>query len=153
MRLLERAEKKKRRKFPMILLFILLFLTLVTVVPMITQPYRRPRRMARNRILQITPLGTSIEDVIKILEERDEFKHIHVDFENGFSLSGHSPPPREGRVSNVPRVGEMHVRVPLGGYRVWYVMLFLADVRVSAAWGFDSDGKLIEIHVDKGWGP
>jgi len=126
-----------------ILLSILALIMLVTAIQMIQQPYRRPIGMIRNHILQITPLGTNIEDVINILESRDDFGALHIDLGRGFQAT-----PSEKR-NGIVDMGEMLVSTGLGSYRAWYKWFPLMEWGVGGAWIFDGEGILIDVHVRK----
>lgn len=135
---------KKRKKITLILLFLLAIIMLVTFIPMIVHPYRRPISMVRNYILRITPIGTSIDDVIAILESRDDFGFLHINFESGFRAS-----PAD-RHSGIEDMGEMLVSTGLGIYRnAWHTWPPFIAWSVGASWIFDADGKLIEVHIQK----
>ena len=130
---------RKRRKITLIILCLLALLTLVTAIPMLTTLYRRPRSMIRNHILHITPLGTSIEDVIDIVESREDWDVRHISLERGFRLEA----------PGFPVIGEMSVRVHLGTYRAWHKWFPLMEWAVDVFWGFDGNGELIEVHIRK----
>jgi len=126
----------------MIVAFALLaVMVLSIVIPMLTTPYRRPIDMIRNHILRITPLGTNIEDVIAILDSRDDFGSLHIDFERGFQAT---PGDRHAGKYDM---GEMLVSTGLGMYRAWYRWFPLMTWSVGASWIFDGDGILIEVYV------
>ena len=130
---------KKKRKVTITILCLLALLTLVTLIPMFTTFYRRPRNMIRSHILRITPLGASIEDVIDIVESREDWYVRHISFERGFQLEA----------PGFPVIGEMSVRVHLGTYRTWHKWFPLMEWDVDIFWGFDMNGRLIEVHIRK----
>ncbi|MCL2576771.1 MAG: hypothetical protein FWE27_01795 [Defluviitaleaceae bacterium] len=109
--------------------------------------------MVRNYILRITPLGTNIEDVIKVIESRDDWSRPSVDYERGFYRQTTARPPPPGVEPRFPVIGEMSVSAGIGHYRSWHNLLFIDVIRVGVTWGFDGDGNLIEVHVRKGGGP
>jgi len=122
-------------------LALLTVMILSIVIPMLTTPYRRPIGMIRNHILRITPLGTNIEDVINILDSKDDFGALHIDFESGFRAT---PGDRHAGMDDM---GEMLVSTGLGRYRAWYRWFPLMTWAVGASWIFDGDGQLIEVHI------
>jgi hypothetical protein len=135
---------RKRKKIMVILLSFLCFVVLVTIIPMVMHPYRRPQGMVRNHILRITPIGTDIEDVIDILQSRDDFGLLHIDFEGGFRAS-----PAERHVG-IEDMGEMLVSTGLGVYRnAWHTWPPFITQTVGASWIFNEDGKLIEVLIRK----
>jgi len=107
--------------------------------------------MIKNHILRITPLGTSIEDVIKIIENRNDFGDMHVNLERGFTPS--TPASGwyavTGQRGVIPVIGEMSIRVHLGTYRAWHKWFPLMEWEVIAFWGFDGDGNLIDVHIQE----
>ena len=148
---------KTWRKFIVIVLSLLIFITLVTFIPMLITPRRRPVNMVRNYILRITPIGTNIEDVIKVIESRDDWGGASVDYERGFYRETASRPPLPGVEPLFPVsfsvIGEMSVSAGIGRYRSWHNLFFIDVIGVGVTWGFDGDGNLIEVHVRKGGGP
>ena len=134
----------------MVALLLLVIIMLVTAIPLLTNLARRPRGMIRNYILRVTPIETSIEDVIEIIESRDDWGIANVDYERGFSPYSFRGPPPVGQ-PDIPRIGEKSIIVNIGSYRAWYGWFLHTGVSVS--WGFDADGKLIEVHVRKVSGP
>ncbi|MCL2388466.1 MAG: hypothetical protein FWC89_13105 [Defluviitaleaceae bacterium] len=142
---------KELRLFSIVVLSLVLVVILVTVIiPMIKNPIQRPRGMVRNYILEITPMGTHIDDVINIIEGRDSWTLGRVDFEMGFSPQTSVRPCPE-RHPYLTVIGEMAVFANLGRYRAWYVMFGAPYVQVFARWGFDADGNLIEVLVQTSW--
>ena len=131
----------------MIILSLFAIVILAPFILMIPNPMRRPQEMARNYILQLTPLGTSIEDVVEIME-RNGYGRLNVrDF--GFSPITTAAPPPQGQ-PDVPRIGVKSASIGMGRYLAWYRWFHFTEVGVR--WGFDEDGKLIDVHVRKVWG-
>ena len=103
---------------------------------------RRPQEMARNYILRLTPLGTHIDEVVEIME-RNGYGCLHLNLNSGFQ----TPPPSP----HDARIGVMSARTGWKFYYLtWYRWFHTTDVQVL--WGFDEDGKLIDVHVRKVWG-
>ena len=135
--------KKWKKKSIMIVLLLLTIVILSPFVLMIPNPMRRPQDMARNYILRLTPLGTHIYDVVEIME-RNGYGRLNVNFNSGFP----APPPRE--YPNA-RIGVMSASIGMGNYYLtWYRWFHTTEVGVR--WGFDEDGKLIDVYVRKVWG-
>jgi hypothetical protein len=88
-------------------------------------------------------LGTSIEDVINILESSEDYGNLNINFDGGFQ-----PIPQE-RHRGIDDMGAMLVSTGLGSYRAWYKWFPLMEWRVGASWIFDEDGILIEVHIRK----
>jgi len=106
--------------------------------------------MRKNYILNITPIGMNIEDVIEIVEGRHEFTHVWVDLERGFFPQS----PSIGvwshmEASGFERIGEKAVRAHWGSYGVWFSWFYQNVAYVNIVWAFDGDGNLIDVHI---WG-
>ena len=128
----------------------IMWLTIIT--PMVTTLMRRPSILIRHHFLRLTPIGTSIDDVIAVIDSRDDFSwNGHVS-EHGFSTRTFSrPPPSSSGIPDVPRIGEKSIRVRLGNYQSWYSSLIGLSTNVYVHWGFDGDGKLIAVGVIRRW--
>lgn len=131
-----------------IVLSLAAIIVLTVTVPMFTNPLRRPRSMVTNYILNLTPIGMHIDDVVEIVESRDDWRVHYISYEWGFMHPRHGardgwPTSRSGH----PIIGEQSIRVHAGMYRAWYKLFF--NTFVGVFWGFDEDGKLIEIFVWK----
>ena len=137
----ECREKNAKIIFIIVLLSILLFVALVTFIPMITTPIRRPLYLVRSYVLKQTPIGTDIEDVIAVIESRDDWSAATV-IEGGLITRP------IGKPSVV--VGEVSVVANLGRFHAWYVMFGVPSVSTSAQWDFDEDGRLIDVFIRQG---
>jgi len=118
---------------------------------MITTPMRRPEAMFRNYILRITPMGTNIEDVIQVIEIRDDWGIPNINYE--FGIAPQRPRSREPRGSGLPdlsRIGEMSVSSHIGTHFAWYRWFPLMEFSVVVLWAFDGDGNLIEVFISRG---
>jgi len=82
----------------------------------------------------ITPLGTQYEVAVEKLEAR--FKNVSKYEEHGFLRQDGSPP---------HLVGARSIEVHLGDYHNFPMGL----TSVNAFWGFDSDGRLIDVWLWK----
>ena len=74
---------------------------------MLRNPIQRPDSMLRNYILRITPLGTNIEDVIELINNRDDWGSIDV---HDFVLDPSEPTLSYQEYLERPRTGEMRMR-------------------------------------------
>lgn len=110
---------------------------------MVFNPIRRPIGMLRQHILSITPIGMHIEDVISKLENEISHDSFRVNLNRGFTT----------RITMFEEdtvwVGEMSIRAYLGSYMAWYKWFPLMDWGVIAFFGFDENGQLIDIYVEK----
>ena len=88
-----------------------------------------------------------------MINTRDDWGRSMANFELGFDPRGPTgiPGPMAQHLAHLerPRIGEQSAFVNLGTYRTWLFWPPFARVAVNVFWGFDSDGKLIEVHVVK----
>ncbi|MCL2576486.1 MAG: hypothetical protein FWE27_00340 [Defluviitaleaceae bacterium] len=100
--------------------------------------------MVRNYILRITPLGTNIDDVIELINSREDWSGANV---RDFGLDPKAPTAPYGAFHNRPRIGEKTVITNVGSYHSLRAIFFLMRVGVVVSWAFDADDNLIEVHV------
>jgi len=120
-------------------------LLLWSVIPMIFIPMRRPASMIRNHVLRHTPIGMCIEEVIEVIENNERWGAPTVNRRSGFIIQG-------GGVPDFPIfsvIGEQSVQTRP---EVYNVPLF-HERRTRIFWGFDEDGKLIEVVVSSSFAP
>jgi len=147
--LLKRKDTNKWIKIPILFLGILIFLSLTIIIPMITTPVRRSSTMIRNYIVRITPIGTRIEDVIQVIEDRDDWGVPHINYEFGIAPQRpwiRIPHGIEG-IPDLDRIGEMSVSSNMGTHFAWYRWFPLMEFSVVVYWAFDEDGELVEVFV------
>ena len=118
-----------------ILTCILLAIILFEGTRMIINPYVRSEGMVRTALLKRTPMGTSMDEVIKYLEQNEKWTIKRISQTSGFRHRGIQP---------TETVGKKSITVYLNSYRsVAYFYLLETDVTVF--YGFDEDSKLIDI--------
>jgi len=132
----------KHLKVPIIIALTLLIIT----VPMFINPLRRPQGILKNYILQLTPIGTNIEDVIEIIEMRRTWEILNINFDSGYLHPGPQIPGWPTAQSGASIIGEQSISI-FGNYRAFYYLFLNKTVYIF--WGFDADGKLIKVYVDK----
>jgi hypothetical protein len=151
----KRTDIMKTRKavlISVIIIFALLLIPILSIViPMIATPIRRTPGLVRQYILRQTPVGTSMSEVIEFIESREDWGLSDVDKEVGIILRTPHIRPDLNSHDISYFVGEMSVGASLGGYHAWYVMLGAPRVYVSARWGFDAMGNLVDVRVWKAW--
>ena len=91
-----------------------------------------PSKYIREYLLELTPIGTSIEDVLEVIYKNEEWRIDRINYEQGYI--------EETRI-----IGEKSIRVMIGEYKKSFD--FYTAVEVS--WGFDENSKLIDIYVRK----
>jgi hypothetical protein len=139
------------------LLFLLLLLTAFAfgaakVVadekgPPVEIELRNRRAEIRAELLKYTPLGASVDDVLRFLNKR-------LRAENGAKprLENHSAIGPTAELSK--NKGVQSIQLVLGEYLTNPALLLLdaplpLETAVSVQWAFNHEGKLIEIFVDK----
>ena len=131
-------------------LLTLLVIIVIIVLVSLSNPLRKPQEEIRENILALTPIGMSMEDVLKVTEQNKEWETLYVNYERGVSSAelGYTVPVR----------GEKSIRVMIGKYH--FDPYFDKDIlnaivctffkrTVEVFWAFDEDSKLIEIYVTK----
>ena len=96
-------------------------------------PLRQPKEQIRESILEITPIGMSMDEVIRVIESNKKWKIIRANYEQGYR--------KPGTVDAI--VGEKSIRANIGKYINFY------ETYVSVYWGFDEGSTLIDILVHK----
>jgi len=129
------TEERKRSRT---ILICLLLVVAVIVVTIASNPLRRSNETIRENILKITPLGTSMEDVIKAIEENGwELDYVNEMYGFGRTESGY-------RITDKPDLyGVKSVGATLGIYYTPFITY------VEVGWGFDENSKLINVGVWK----
>lgn len=130
---------KRIKKATTYALIVLLISILGMVIMMMINPLRSSEEQIRKNMLELTPIGMSMDDVIKVIQSNDKWEIEWINNEYGYGIDN-SGTPGENRDM---RIGEKSIRIHLGEYRT----LFVTDVLVY--YGFDTDSKLIEISVRK----
>jgi len=136
-------------KLKKIITYILLGLIMFISIPTIffglrilfdlSNPLRQPIEQIRVDLLEITPLGSSIEEVRRVIQNNEEWR-----WSGHIATVGFPTGPR----SDDPHIGVRSIRVGLGGYANIF------STGVVAWWGFDENDNLIDIRVQKnifGW--
>ena len=92
---------------------------------------RKPDDVVRQLLLEEAPLGSTMQEVARVVERHD-WETRRVDDSRGFFHQ---------RVQPSREVGSRHIEAYAGNYSV----LFRTDA--SVYWGFDTDGRLIDVWV------
>jgi len=108
----------------------------------------RPKSAIRRDILRITPLGTNMEDVLRIIEER-EWKFTYTSETNGYFVQDSRPEFFEinliGNRDNVVVIGEKSIRTSIGKYNRFFVV----GTYVQVFYAFDEDSNLVDVAIGK----
>ena len=133
---------KRKMKYLIISLLALSLLVVVAVAVVNSLSLRRSQASIKDSILQLTPIGMDMENVIAVIESKRKWKVEYISYEHGFTRPGR-PDPNDIASGWGSVVGEKSIRVFLGDYRNIFI------TSVSVFWGFDADSKLIDVHVWK----
>jgi len=143
---------KKRKKIFLIFLIITLILILLLIVMLIFNPMynpfdplRRSERKIKEEVLELTPIGSSMEEVIRVIENNERWNVSYINHDLGFARPGPPDPEDVAQGSNVTIVGEKSIEVILGTYSGFTTF----KTYVSTYWGFDENENLIDIYVYK----
>ena len=129
-------------------IIILVAIIMVTVIMSLHPLFRSPKRVL-NDTLKLTPMGTHIDDVAAVVKSQTIIRNVTesrapiIDYERGYvnprlgEIPGWPSPPSliDGAI-----VGYKSIKV---SYRTHFNMY------ISICWGFDEDGKLIDVFVAK----
>jgi ABC-type dipeptide/oligopeptide/nickel transport system permease component len=121
------------KKLMIYTLLSILVIIVAVVLLSLTNPHRKSNEEIRDSILELTPISTSMEDVLKVVESNKKWKTEYVSYEHGISQGD------LGRAGT--SIGEKSIRVLIGKYRNPVV------VYVSVFWAFDENFKLIDVYV------
>jgi len=106
----------------------------------------------REYLLELTPIGMNMEEARRVIEHRfqiDEWAYGHgagrsfIDYENGIvrryapGIDPYMP----------PQIGVKAIQIHLGQYR--RSGRLLASTFVFAAWGFNENSELVDVHISK----
>ena len=114
---------------------------LAVVINMWSNQLRRSSEQIREDMLKLTPIGTSMDDVLEVITNNQKWKIRYIREWVGFRMTGGRP--SEGVPDSNNNVGVKSIRVYLGQYGIIFA------TGVSVFYGFDEDSKLIEIGVKK----
>jgi hypothetical protein len=118
-------------------LFLIAAIAIAAIaVVVLSNPLRRSPEKLRLEMLKKTPVGTQLEEVEKIA--RTMGGHTTISLTAGF----HKQESEDDRV-----VGVKSIRTDVGDY--WGIPFIPIRTSVTYFWGFDENGKLIDIWVWK----
>ena len=123
--------KKKRIYIPII---IVIFIFSIIIIEMMN-PLRKSEEKLTEDILMLTPMGTSMEDVIDVIESHKKWE-----------WDGYIAPYGICRSSFTIKLdSSQSIKVMLGSYRKPFPFV----TGVFAEWGFDENSRLTDIWVYK----
>jgi len=125
------------KKIIICILITILAIIIAAVTLTLLTPSRRSVEKIKKDILKLTPIGSSMEHVKKIINEYDTWELMYISTTSGFLKQDASKP--------ITVIGEQSIRVFMGEH----YDLFIFTTSVCIFWGFDGDGKLIDVWIWK----
>ena len=130
-------------------LFAIIFLIILIIIIMIlSNPLRKSDEKIRADMLKLTPIGTSMEDVIKVVENNDNWE-IQNTWDRGYSMKyGYPTGPHQDSLNHDDSsiIGVKYMVVSIGSYNFFLVT---GETTVYVYYAFDEDSKLVDIAVGK----
>ena len=148
-------EKFKLYRKHILLVFLIIGGVLLAwfLFSMIFNPLRRPAPMIMNHILRHTPIGMEMEEVIRIIENNERLGSPIINRDGGFS----HPNPRASPWDYSERVGALIIGSKSvqtrHAYDVSLLVFGFLTRNARVLWGFDENGKLIDVYVESFFSP
>ena len=120
----------------------------VAIISCSLNPLRQSEEQIRGKMLELTPIGMHVDDVLEVFENNEEWGNYQ-HFDDGYLTV------RDGRLEirrheflqeDSKIIGVETIKVHLGTY-----LFGLGDTHVVAYWAFDENSNLIDIFVKKEW--
>jgi len=139
------GAKKKQLSLYILVLGAIIMITII----MPSHPlFRSPLRVL-NDTLSITPMGTYIEDVATTVKNQTIIENVTeayspiIRYDNGYVN------PKDGEVPGWPTTVAPGNRSIVGYQSIEVAYRTFFNTYISIYWGFDEDGKLIDVFVEK----
>lgn len=161
--ILIRLSKSKRRtvRTVSITIGIISLVTFLAIVAIsISNPLRKSNEQIRESILELTPIGTNIEEVIAVIDENElwykNYKYNksfgkYKRFDRGYLIRNDYPQMYYQGFENIDEadiVGKETIKAPIGTYINFnYIIPF--DTSVYVFWAFDENSNLVGIAIMK----
>lgn len=118
---------------------LIVLIILILIIISLLNPLRKSEIEIKKDIIQIVPIATDINDVIKIIKNNKEWDIRFIDYKSGYSIDKLGNYDIDGKIF----IGTKSIKVHLGEYR----NIFVTDV--LAYFGFDENSNLIDTTVIK----
>jgi len=143
------------KKIVICILIALIILVLGGIIIMaLLNPLRKSEESIREDILELAPIGSTMEEVIETIENNREWTNEYAIYDRGYGIirvgteGNHKYFPTinyyEGQRTFVKTVGIKTIRLDIGNYHS-----LLSGTIVLVHWGFDENEKLIDVAVGK----
>ncbi len=120
------------------ILVSIIIIVLIIIGVLLSNPLRWPEKSVERYVLNKTPINSSFDEV-NIVIENQKWRTSDLSRTHGFY---------DQRFRPAKTTGDMYIRASLGDYR-GISFLFLFETNVTVYWGFNKEGKLIDIWVWK----
>ena len=143
--MMENIVKQRRIKVALLILLIIL----MVVMLLMFHPLARPSSFIRSDMLEHTPIGTHVNEVIRFIDSNPNWQRSRLIETRGVTFRPHTGnrriPHNAPTSSNpdFPDVGSQTFRVSLGYYTI------ILRVFVTLHYAFDEDGYLIDIFIHR----
>jgi hypothetical protein len=127
---------------------ILAVITIIAIIVML-DPLRRSKEKIRESILEYIPIGTTLSDAVKIIEDNRKWTLEYVNNDSGYIISNGIPYEYGSIITSdddvviANAIGDKAAIVNIGNYKSPY------RIDVMVFFGFDENKKLIEVSVRK----
>jgi len=108
---------------------------------------RQSEEEIREYLLELTPVGSSMSDVLVEIERDEMWTLGFINDRFGFVMIDGRPLTIGNYVPGATIIGTQSIRATPGSYRRDIVSMYLTHVDVF--WGFDENSQLIDIQVGK----
>ena len=115
---------------------------LIVCVTLMSNPLRWSKESIKARMLTLIPIGTSLEEVISVIEDNSKWKLLYSVRNYGY-FCRNGIPYRSAPINDDYAVGVKSIEVYLGEYRAVFA------TGVTVFYGFDEDSNLVDIAVLK----
>ena len=123
---------------------VVCLLVIIPVVIVLINPLRWPSVLQRDRMLRLTPIGTSMEEVVKVIESQEKWKIRNISYEHGYINYDYKVPEwPTSSVSGLSIIGAKSIMADVGEYSNPFV------TSVTVSWGFNEEATLIDVYVRK----
>ena len=115
---------------------------LIAVIIFVSNPLLWSNSLIKGYLLTLTPRGMVMEDVIKILEKHKKWEIYSISYDCGYSMQRGSP--SAASKDEAGQIGKKSIRVHRHGRVIF-------NGAIVSYWGFDEDGKLVDLDLRKDW--
>ena len=114
-----------------------------------SNPLRKSEEKLREDYLKLTPIGTSMEDVVKLIESKNEWRIVYtLDF--GFVVDrGRARVPSNEEITENKTIGVKTIKAYIGSYSDILNISNMFNKHVEVYWGFDDNSYLVGVGISK----